>query len=193
MGKNIHMALETQAKHRLMIFQDSFCLSCWLWSVSVHHLQGSMILSDISSGESLWLESGSILRPCTLQLQFYWCVQVTHRPTEDLYSRAPSAGPKAKLQQKKRKIFAVFQVFFYTVIFVDSWVSAFMDITSDDILRKSKVLLHSFKRSVMWRNDKKEWGEKSRQVGMTHILIIFKLKETGRSQHQKTEYNKTWE
>lgn len=99
-------------KHRLMIFQDSFCLSCWLWSVSVHHLQGSMILSDISSGESLWLESSSILRPCTLQLQFYRCGQVTHRPTEDLYSRAPSAGPKAKLQQKKHKIFAVFQVFF---------------------------------------------------------------------------------
>lgn len=113
MGKNIHMALETQAKHRLMIFQGSFCLSCWLWSVSVHHLQGSMILSDISSGESLWLESSSILRPCTLQLQFYRCGQVTHRPTEDLYSRAPSAGPKAKLQQKKRKIFAVFQVFFF--------------------------------------------------------------------------------
>lgn len=57
MGKNIHTALETQAKHRLMIFQDSFCLSCWLCSVSVHHLQGSMILSHISSGESLWSES----------------------------------------------------------------------------------------------------------------------------------------
>lgn len=136
-------------KHRLMIFQGSFCLSCWLWSVSVHHLQGSMILSDISSGESLWLESGSILRPCTLQLQFYRCGQVTHRPTEDLYSRAPSAGPKAELQQKNVKYLLSFKCFFYMVIFVDSWVSAFMDITSDDILRKSKVLLHSFKRSVM--------------------------------------------
>lgn len=151
MGKNIHTALETQAKHRLMIFQDSFCLSCWLWSVSVHHLQGSIILSHMSSGESLWLESSrqhpSSLYSTATVLSMRSGNSQTNR---GFVFKSTLCWSKSKTTAKKNvKYLLSFKCFFYTVIFVDSWVSAFMDITSNDILRKSKVLLHSFKRSVM--------------------------------------------
>lgn len=113
MGKNIHTALETQAKHRLMIFQDSFFLSCWLCSVSVHHLQGSIILSHMSSGESLWLESSrqhpSSLYSTATVLSMRSGNSQTNR---GFVFKSTLCWSKSKTTAKKRKIFAVFQVFF---------------------------------------------------------------------------------